>query len=39
MITYDVDFCKNASNYNFESYTIADNENDKKMIFISFVKN
>ena len=32
MITRDVDFCKNASNY-FESYTIADDENDKKTNF------
>ena len=43
----DVDFCKNELRFMpltifhlcpFVSYTIADDENDKKTIFISFVK-
>ena len=45
MVTHNVDFYKNdlrfmPSNYfPFESYTIADDENDNKTILISNVKN
>ena len=47
MITHNVDFCKNELGFmhltsniiQFESYTTVYDENEKKLIFISFVKN